>query len=67
VAASLDDAIVTRFLHGRDCLGDEPTKRSLAATFKVHRTKVDALVDPHGPKGVRKAPSEPSLNGSGPA
>lgn len=36
--------VVNAYLHGRDCLGETPSQRSLAATYGVHRTKVAALV-----------------------
>ena len=36
--------VVNAYLHGRDCLGEKPSQRSLAATYGLHRTKVAALV-----------------------
>lgn len=43
-AQSADEAVVTAFLHGRDCLNEQPSQRFLAARFGVHRTKVAELV-----------------------
>jgi hypothetical protein len=64
VATNPDEAIVNRWLHGRDCEGEAPSRRQLAADFGVHRDKVAKLVAPHD---VRESAGEPSLNGSGPA
>jgi hypothetical protein len=36
--------VVQAYLHGRDCLGETPSQRHLAATYGLHRTKVAALV-----------------------
>lgn len=44
IAASLDEAIVTAWLHGRDCEGDTPTYIALEATFGVNRKRVGELV-----------------------
>jgi hypothetical protein len=44
VAGTVDEAIVTAWLHTRDCLEEKPVQRQLAAAFGVHRTKVAALV-----------------------
>jgi hypothetical protein len=44
VAVTVDEAVVTAYLHGRDCLLDVPSQRSLAASFGVHRDKVARLV-----------------------
>jgi hypothetical protein len=44
VATSMSEAVVFAFLHGRDCLNDEPSQRNLAARFGLHRTKVAELV-----------------------
>jgi hypothetical protein len=38
--------VVEAYLHGRDCLGNAPSQRSLSATYGLHRTKVAALVGP---------------------
>ena len=39
-----EEVVVNAYLHGRDCLGQPPSQRSLAATYGLHRTKVAALV-----------------------
>ncbi len=44
VPQSADEAVVLAFLHGRDCLNEQPSQRYLAASFGVHRTKVAELV-----------------------
>ncbi len=38
--------VVNDYLHGRDCLGDVPSQRRLAATHGISRPKVAALVGP---------------------
>jgi hypothetical protein len=45
-ADTTDEAVVAAYLHGRDCLGEAPSQRSLAASFGVHRDKVARLVGP---------------------
>lgn len=44
MATSAAEAVVLAYLHGRDCLGETPSQRNLAARFDVHRTKVAELV-----------------------
>ena len=44
VAATADEAVVNAYLHGRECIGDTPSQRQLAAQFRVSRTKVATLV-----------------------
>ena len=44
VAMSAEDAIVTAYLHARDCLGEPVSQRQLSATFGVPRPKVAILV-----------------------
>jgi hypothetical protein len=39
--------VVRAYLHGRDCLGEQPSQRHLAATFGLSRPKVAELVAPH--------------------
>jgi len=39
-----DDAVVSTYLHGRDCEGDTPSQWQLAAQFGVSRAKVANLV-----------------------
>lgn len=46
VAGTLDEIIVRAYLHERDCLGETPSQRRLAATFGVSRPKVADLVGP---------------------
>jgi hypothetical protein len=64
VAKTAEDNVIFLFLHGRDCIGEEPSKRQLSAITGVHRDKVAKLVAPHDDKQPQP---EPSLNGSGPA
>ena len=52
VAETLDETVVRAYLHGRDCLGQPPSQRWLAATYNVSRPKVADLVgslNGHGP------------------
>jgi hypothetical protein len=55
LAGEPSEVVVQAYLHGRDCLGETPSQRHLAATYGLHRTKVAALVGPlngHGqPEG----------------
>jgi len=44
VVMSAEDAIVTVYLHARDCLGEPMSQRQLSATFGVPRPKVATLV-----------------------
>ena len=44
LAGPAEEVVVNAYLHGRDCLGQPPSQRSLAATYGLHRTKVAALV-----------------------
>ena len=46
VAMTADDAVVSAYLHGRDCDGEAPSQRQLAAQFGVSRARVATLVDP---------------------
>lgn len=46
LAGEPSEVVVNAYLHGRDCLGNAPSQRSLAATYGLHRTKVAALVGP---------------------
>jgi hypothetical protein len=66
---SVSVAVQQAFLHGRDCLGDEPSQRQLAASFNVDRKKVAALVRKLTEPDSDEDPAEPapSLNGTGPA
>jgi hypothetical protein len=44
VAATADEAVQVAWLHGRDCLGDEPSQRHLERQFRIDRKRVAALV-----------------------
>lgn len=44
VAGSADEAVLTAYLHGRDCLEEPPSQRHLASQFGMPRTRVAALV-----------------------
>ena len=44
VAMTADDAVVSAYLHGRDCDCDTPSQRQLAAQFGVSRARVAALI-----------------------
>lgn len=55
VAGTPEENVVQAYLHGRDCLGDVPSQRHLAATHGIHRTKVAALVGPLNGTGGRHA------------
>lgn len=44
VARTADEAVVTAYLHGRDCDGKAPSQRQLAADWGLPRPKVAALV-----------------------
>jgi hypothetical protein len=46
VAGTVEEVVIGAYLHGRDCLGEAPSQRSLAATFNMSRPKVAALVGP---------------------
>jgi hypothetical protein len=41
-----DDAVIIAYLHARDCVGDAPSQRQLAAQFGVSRARVATLVSP---------------------
>ena len=41
-----DDAVVSAYLHGRDCDADTPSQRQLVAQFGISRARVAALVGP---------------------
>jgi hypothetical protein len=46
VAMAADDAVVSAYLHGRDCNGEAPSQRQLAAQFGISRARAAALVGP---------------------
>lgn len=63
VATTLDETVVTAFLHGRDCLGEVPSQRQLASTYNVSRPRVAELIgslNGHGEPGVPAAAGLPS-------
>lgn len=62
--STADEAVMTTFLHGRDCLGDVPSQRALSIAFGVNRLKVADLVKAATGEAPEPAP-EPSLNGVG--
>jgi hypothetical protein len=72
VAASAEDAVRLAFEHGRDCLGQAPSYRQLAARFGIDRNKVPKLVAPQDaavaspltPDAPGGPPRPPVLNGS---
>lgn len=45
-ASTPEERVVQDYLHGRDCLGETPSQRALAAAHNVSRPKVAALVGP---------------------
>ena len=59
VAETAEQAVALAFLHGRDCLGDEPSQRNLAARFGLHRTKVAEVVGNLNGTHSPQADSEP--------
>ncbi len=60
VALTVDEAIVSAWLHTRDCLAEKPVQRQFADRFAVPRTKVAALVGSlngiHPPEADTEAP-----------
>ncbi len=61
VAGSADEAVLTAYLHGRDCLDEPPSQRHLASQFGVPRTKVAALVSSvngHHPQDAGETPPD---------
>jgi hypothetical protein len=44
VAGTAEENVVRAYLHGRDCLGEVPSQRRLAAAWNVSRPKVATLV-----------------------
>lgn len=46
LAGPAEQVVVSAYLHGRDCIGDAPSQRSLSATYGVSRHQVAALVGP---------------------
>lgn len=56
VAMSAEDAILTAYLHARDCLGEPVSQRQLSAAFGVPRPKVATLVG--NLNGTRTRPND---------
>jgi hypothetical protein len=48
-----DDAVVSAYLHARECRSETPSQRQLAAQFGVSRARVAALVGPLNENGDR--------------
>lgn len=44
VASTVGQAVANAYLHSRDCLGETPSQRQLAAAFDLPRARVAALV-----------------------
>jgi hypothetical protein len=55
VPLTADEAVVTAYLHTRDCLGEAASQRHLSASFDRPRPKVAALV---GPLNGHRQPGE---------
>ena len=56
-----EERVVNAYLHGRDCLGEAPSQRYLAATFGVTRPRVAQLVGPlngQHPQDTGKPPTD---------
>ncbi|MFI0484910.1 DUF2637 domain-containing protein [Actinomadura sp. 9N215] len=47
VAEGVEDAALVAFLHARDCLGAEPSRRQVADAFGINRNRLGALVRDH--------------------
>ena len=56
-AGSVDEAVTSAYLHTRDCLGETPSQRKLAAAFDLSRPRVAELVGPLSLNGHGGAPS----------
>jgi hypothetical protein len=46
VAGTREENVVNAYLHGRDCLGEAPSRRRLSATYGISRPKAAQLVAP---------------------
>lgn len=71
VADSADEAVQLAFLHGRDCLSDEPSQRHLERQFGMDRKRVAVVVRKVAPEAwtqtspeLQRAP-DPAMNGTG--
>lgn len=65
--SSVDEAVITTFLHSRDCTGEPLSARQLSVAFGLNRLRVAELVKAAlGDAAGAPAPEpEPSLNGAG--
>ena len=61
VAQDAESAALGAFLHRRDCLGEEPSRRQIADAFGVNRNRLGALIketDQPADEGDEAAPDE---------
>ncbi len=67
-AQSVQEAVQQAYLHGRDCDGEAPSQRQLAAAFAVDRKKVAELIREvaEPATGAAGDSPEPGLNGARP-
>jgi hypothetical protein len=66
VAATVQEAALNAYLHARDCLGEKPSQRQLAAAFDVDRKKLGGWLKTVAQPEPEQEPAEPpvpSLNG----
>lgn len=47
VAQSVEEAALAAFLHGRDCVGAEPSRRQVADAFGINRNRLGTLIREH--------------------
>jgi hypothetical protein len=59
VAKTADDAVISAYLHGRDCDSEAPSQRQLAVQFGLSRANVATLIGPlNGISDPSAAPAE---------
>lgn len=58
VADGAEEAALTAFLHGRDCLGVAPSRRQVAEAFGINRNRLSALVRDHDDPKPTPDPTE---------
>lgn len=66
VAATVQEAALNAYLHARDCLGEKPSQRQLAAAFDVDRKKLGGWLKTVAQPEADTEPAEapvPVLNG----
>lgn len=51
VAQTVEEAALSSFLHGRDCLGEGPSQRQVCAAFAINRKRLSELVREHDGDG----------------